>query len=121
MNHKEIKRGDLYYARLDPIIGSEQGGTRPVLVLQNNTGNKFSPTTIIAAAITSRTTKAPMPTHVTLNNIPGLACESLLLLEQLRTIDCKRLGSYIGTLDERIMAAVDQALAVSVGLNDEQR
>ena len=118
---KEIKRGDLYYARLDPVVGSEQGGTRPVLILQNNTGNKFSPTTIIAAAITSRMTKAPLPTHVTLNNIPGLACESLLLLEQLRTIDCKRLGSYIGTLDERIMAKVDQALAVSVGLDDEQR
>lgn len=119
--NKEIKRGDLYYARLDPVVGSEQGGTRPVLILQNNTGNKFSPTTIIAAAITSRTTKAPLPTHVTLNNIPGLACESLLLLEQLRTIDCTRLGSYVGTLDERIMAEVDQALAVSVGLTDEQR
>lgn len=119
--NKEIKRGDLYYARLDPVIGSEQGGTRPVLVLQNNTGNKFSPTTIIAAAVTSKTAKAPLPTHVALDNIHGLARGSLLLLEQLRTIDCKRLGSYIGTLDERIMAEVDQALAVSVGLNNEQR
>ena len=118
---KEIKRGDLHYARLDPVIGSEQGGTRPVLILQNNTGNKFSPTTIVAAAITSQTEKSPLPTHVTLSNIPGLAHESLVLLEQLRTIDCKRLGSYIGTLDERTMAQVDQALAISVGLADEQR
>lgn len=119
--NKEIKRGDLYYARLDPIIGSEQGGTRPVLILQNNTGNKFSPTTIVAAAITSQTAKSPLPTHVTLSNVPGLAHESLILLEQLRTIDCKRLGNYIGTLDERAMAQVDQALAISVGLADEQR
>lgn len=117
--NKEIKRGELYYARLDPIVGSEQGGTRPVLILQNNIGNKFSPTTIVAAAITSQTAKSPLSTHVKLNNVPGLAHESLILLEQLRTIDCKRLGNHIGTLNERSMAQVDQALAVSVGLVDE--
>ncbi len=119
--NKEVKRGELYYARLDPIVGSEQGGTRPVLILQNNTGNRFSPTTIVAAAITSQTAKSLLPTHVTLSNVPGLAHESLILLEQLRTIDCKRLGNYIGTLDERTMAQVDKALAISVGLADGQR
>ena len=118
---KEIKRGDLYYARLDPVIGSEQGGTRPVLILQNNTGNKFSPTTIVAAAITSQTEKSPLPTHVTLSNIPGLAHESLILLEQLRTIDKSRLRERVGALDTSEMKQIDWALGVSVGLVEGYR
>ena len=112
----KVKRGDLYYAILDPIIGSEQGGTRPVLVVQNNIGNRFSPTTIVVAAITSRTDKTPLPTHVRLECVPGLERNSLLLLEQIRTIDRKRLKGYIGALDEHLMAKVDQALSISMGL-----
>lgn len=117
---RELKRGDLFYANLDPVIGSEQGGTRPVLVVQNNIGNRFSPTTIVVAAITSRMDKTPMPTHVRLECVPGLERNSLLLLEQIRTIDRKRLKGYIGTLDEHLMAKVNQALSISVGLSAEQ-
>lgn len=113
---REIKRGDLYYANLDPVIGSEQGGTRPVLILQNNVGNRFSHTTIIAAAITSKTEKPPLPTHIELKGVPGLERDSLLLLEQIRTIDTIRLHGYIGTLSKNRMKKINHALSISVGL-----
>lgn len=113
---KEIKRGDIYYANLYPVIGSEQGGVRPVLIIQNNAGNHFSPT-VIAAAISSRQRKHTLPTHVALRGQEyGLRGWSMVLLEQIRTIDRSRLLSYIGKLDPERMEAVDEALTVSVGL-----
>lgn len=113
---KEIKRGEMYYADLSPVIGSEQGGIRPILIIQNNVGNKHSSTTIIAAAITSKTDKSNLPTHLKLNNVKGLDKDSLLLLEQVRTIDRSRIKSYIGTLDENTMEKVNKALCISLGL-----
>lgn len=113
---KAIRRGDLFYADLNPVVGSEQGGIRPVLVIQNNVGNHFSPT-IVAAAITSRKAKNSLPTHILLEDVPGLAPTSLLLLEQLRTIDRKRLRGYIGRISKEKMLEVDAALAISIGLN----
>ena len=111
-----VKRGDIYYADLSPVVGSEQGGTRPVLIVQNDTGNRHSPT-VIAAAITSQTGKARLPTHI---NIPGgsvgLSKDSVILLEQIRTIDKKRLREHMGHLDENQMMMVDDAIAVSFGL-----
>ena len=115
---KAIRRGDLFYADLNPVIGSEQGGTRPILVIQNNVGNHFSPT-IVVAAITSRKVKSSLPTHILLENVPGLAPTSLLLLEQLRTIDRKRLRGYIGRITKEKMFEVDAALAISIGLNPQ--
>ena len=113
---KAIRRGDLFYADLNPVVGSEQGGIRPVLIIQNNVGNHFSPT-IVAAAITSRKAKNSLPTHILLENVPGLAPTSLLLLKQLRTIDRKRLRGYIGQISKEKMLEVDVALAISIGLN----
>ena len=113
---KAIRRGDLFYADLHPVVGSEQGGIRPVLIIQNNVGNHFSPT-IVAAAITSRKAKNSLPTHILLEDEPGLAPTSLLLLEQLRTIDRKRLRGYIGRISKEKMLEVDAALAISIGLN----
>ena len=115
---KAIRRGDLFYADLNPVIGSEQGGTRPIRVIQNNVGNHFSPT-IVVAAITSRKVKSSLPTHILLENVPGLAPTSLLLLEQLRTIDRKRLCGYIGRITKEKMLEVDAALAISIGLNPQ--
>ena len=112
---KAIRRGDLFYADLDPVVGSEQGGIRPVLVIQNDVGNYFSPT-VVAAAITSRKAKNSLPTHILLENVPGLAPTSLLLLEQLRTIDRKRLRGYIGRISTEKMLEVDAALAISIGI-----
>ena len=112
---KAIRRGDLFYADLNPVIGSEQGGIRPVLVIQNDVGNYFSPT-VVAAAITSRKAKNSLPTHILLENVPGLAPTSLLLLEQLRTIDRKRLRGYIGRISKEKMLEVDAALAISIGI-----
>ena len=117
---KEIKRGDLYYADLRPIIGSEQGGVRPVLIIQNDVGNHFSPT-VIAAAITSRRKNRWMPTHVRLYRQAGLSRSSCVMLEQVRTIDRVRLIRYIGSLDEGTMEAVDTALAVSMGMKSKGR
>ena len=111
---KAIRRGDLFYADLNPVVGSEQGGIRPVLVIQNDVGNHFSPT-VVAAAITSRKAKNSLPTHILLENVPGLAPTSLLLLEQLRTIDRKRLRGYIGRISKEKMLEVDAALAISIG------
>ena len=115
MRRKAIRRGTLFYADLDPVVGSEQGGTRPVLVLQNNVGNSFSPT-VVTAAITSRRDKTNLPTHVSLENVPGLAPTSLSLLEQIRTVDRRRLRGYIGQINKKKMKEIDAALAISVGL-----
>ena len=112
---KAIRRGDLFYADLNPVVGSEQGGIRPVLVIQNDVGNHFSPT-VVAAAITSRKAKNSLPTHILLENVPGLAPTSLLLLEQLRTIDRKRLCGYIGRISKEKMLEIDAALAISIGI-----
>ena len=112
-----IKRGDIFFADLSPVVGSEQGGTRPVLIVQNDTGNRHSPT-VIAAAITSKTGKPPLPTHIFLaGNSVGLDRDSVVLLEQIRTLDRSRLRERMGHLDEKAMRAVDSALAVSFGLN----
>ena len=112
---KAIRRGDLVYADLDPVVGSEQGGIRPVLVIQNDVGNYFSPT-VVAAAITSRKAKNSLPTHILLENVPGNAPTSLLLLEQQRTIDRKRIRGYIGRISKEKMLEVDTALAISMGI-----
>ena len=112
-----VKRGDIYYADLSPVIGSEQGGIRPVLIIQNDIGNKYSPT-VIAAAITSQKDKARLPTHIQLDGLGcGLAKDSVVLLEQVRTIDKKRLKEKMGTLDVGSMDRVNKALTVSFGLN----
>ena len=111
-----IKRGDIYYADLSPVVGSEQGGVRPVLIIQNDVGNRYSPT-VIAAAITSKLGKARLPTHIDVYaNRVGLAKDSVVLLEQIRTIDKKRLGEKMGHLDDDVMRAVDDAITVSFGL-----
>ena len=113
----QIKRGDIYYADLTPVVGSEQGGTRPVLIIQNDMGNRHSPT-VIAAAITSRRGKKPLPTHIRLEDSPcGLEQESTVLLEQVRTIDRARLKEYIGRAGRATMRDVDHAIAVSFGLD----
>jgi len=111
-----IRRGDVFYADLSPVIGSEQGGVRPVLVLQNDIGNKYSPT-VIVSAITSQIEKAKLPIHVELNGETyGLERDSVILLEQIRTIDKQRLREKIAHLDEEAMARIDHALGVSIGL-----
>ncbi len=111
-----VKRGDIYYADLSPVIGSEQGGVRPVLIVQNDVGNRFSPT-VIAAAITSQRFKTEMPTHIQVNaHGCGLTKDSIILLEQVRTLDKKRLKEKMGNLDERDMHRVNHALSVSLGI-----
>ena len=112
-----IRRGDIYYADLSPVVGSEQGGIRPVLIVQNNVGNRFSPTAI-AAAITSQQSKANLPTHISLHaDSSGLAKDSVVLLEQVRTIDKKRLKEKMGTVDENSMNEINNAISISFGLN----
>ena len=112
-----VRRGDIYYADLSPVVGSEQGGLRPVLIVQNNTGNKNSPT-VIAAAITSQINKARLPTHIELGaKSYGLSKDSVVLLEQVRTLDKKRLKERMGQLDPKLMNRVDSAIAVSFGLS----
>ena len=111
---KEIKRREIYTADLEPVVGSEQGGLRPVLVLQNDIGNRYSPTTIVAA-ITSRKSKAKLPTHVNIS-AQGLAKDSIVLLEQIRTIDKSRLAEYIGRADKPTMKNVDLAIVISFGI-----
>lgn len=114
-----VKRGDIYYADLSPVIGSEQGGVRPVLIVQNDVGNRHSPT-VIAAAITSQINKAKLPTHIELSGRTyGLSKDSVVLLEQIRTIDKKRLREKMGRLDLDVMQQVDDALVVSFGLVEE--
>ena len=112
-----VKRGDIYYADLSPVVGSEQGGMRPVLIIQNDVGNRYSPT-VIAAAITSRISKTKLPTHI---DVPGedtgLAKDSIILLEQIRTIDKRRLKEKMGHLDDKTMSSVNSAIEVSFGLS----
>ncbi|MDD6826479.1 MAG: type II toxin-antitoxin system PemK/MazF family toxin [Oscillospiraceae bacterium] len=113
-----VRRGEIYYADLSPVVGSEQGGIRPVLIVQNDVGNKHSPT-VIAAAITSQRDKAKLPTHIELNALQyGLAKDSVVLLEQIRTIDKRRLKERMGELDNTLMHRVDDALSISFGLNN---
>ena len=115
-----VKRGDIYYADLSPVVGSEQGGVRPVLIVQNDTGNRYSPT-VIAAAITSQTGKARLPTHIELaaQNY-GLPRDSVVLLEQIRTLDKRRLREKMGRVDKELMDRVDAAIAVSFGLHSDK-
>lgn len=111
-----IRRGDIYYADLSPVVGSEQGGLRPVLIIQNDVGNRYSPT-VIAAAITSRMGKTRLPTHIDIYaERAGLAKDSVILLEQIRTLDKRRLKERMGHLDDHIMNEVNNAIAVSFGL-----
>ena len=116
-----VKRGDIYYADLSPVVGSEQGGVRPVLIIQNDTGNRYSPT-VIAAAITSQTGKAKQPTQIDLpvDHSCGLSRDSVVLLEQVRTLDKKRLREKMGHVEENVMEKVDLAIAVSFGLPHDQ-
>ena len=112
-----VKRGDIFYADLRPVVGSEQGGIRPVLIIQNDTGNRHSPT-VICAAITSRQNKAKLPTHVEIDSMKyDIVKDSVILLEQLRTIDKSRLRERIGTLNQELMPDVNEALGVSLGIN----
>ena len=116
----EVHRGDIFIADLNPVVGSEQGGVRPVLIVQNDTGNRHSPT-VIAAAITSQTGKARLPTHISVAPLScGLPKESVILLEQVRTLDKRRLREKMGRLDDGVMKKVDTAIAVSLGLGGDQ-
>ncbi len=121
MENIVIRRGDIYYADLSPVVGSEQGGVRPVLIVQNDMGNRHSPT-VIAAAITSQMNKAKLPTHIELLDPHcGLTRDSVVLLEQIRTLDKRRLRERMGHLDEERMQQVDAAIAVSFGLRGRAR
>ena len=113
-----VKRGEIYYADLSPVVGSEQGGIRPVLIVQNDVGNKYSPT-VIVAAITSQLNKTKMPTHIDIDAKEyGLSKDSVILLEQIRTLDKRRLKEKIGTADDKAMSKVNEALAISFGLDE---
>ena len=119
MDNSVVKRGDIFYADLSPVVGSEQGGVRPVLIVQNDTGNRHRPT-VIAAAITSQTGKARLPTHISLAAMScGLPKDSVVLLEQIRTLDKRRLREHMGRVDETMMKQVDTAIAVSFGLHPD--
>lgn len=112
-----VKRGDIYYADLSPVVGSEQGGVRPVLIIQNDVGNRYSPT-IICAAITSQINKAKLPTHIEIDCVKySLVKDSVVLLEQVRTLDKKRLREKLGHLDEELMQKIDRAIMTSLGLH----
>ncbi len=116
--NNNIRRGDIFYADLSPVVGSEQGGVRPVLIVQNDVGNRYSPT-VIAAAITSQTGKTRLPTHIQVQTDSGLAKSSIVLLEQIRTLDKRRLKDRMGHLDDATMTLVNDALSVSFGLAGE--
>ena len=119
MNEAPVKRGDIFYADLSPVVGSEQGGIRPVLIVQNDVGNKHSPT-VIAAAITSQKEKSKLPTHIELHaQNCGLSKNSVVLLEQIRTLDKKRLKEKMGNLDKSIMSMINSALSISFGLRND--
>jgi mRNA interferase MazF len=117
---KQIKRGDIYYADLSPCVGSEQGGCRPVIVVQNDVGNKYSPT-VIVTPITSQPRINHMPTHVQIPRIHGLESDSIALIEQIRTLDRHRLTEYIGRIGEKLMLEINQALAVCIGIEKQHR
>lgn len=115
-----VRRGEIYYADLSPVVGSEQGGMRPVLIVQNDVGNRYSPT-VIAAAITSQQNKARLPTHIEIEaRTYGLSKNSVVLLEQVRTLDKRRLRERMGCLDEKAMQRVDGAIAISLGLRADR-
>lgn len=115
---KKILRGELYFADLSPVVGSEQGGYRPVLVIQNNVGNRFG-ATVIAAALSGQVhTKSSLPTHHIIRGYPGLKEDSVILLEQIRTVDKRRLKNYIGILNENDMAQVNHCISVSLALDN---
>ena len=118
---REVKKGEMYYADLSPVVGSEQGGIRPVIILQNDKGNHYSPTTIIAS-VTSRKKKKHLPTHIKIK-IPNSKRKSVVMLEQVRTIDKSRLSEYIGKLDNGTMQEIDNAVKISfdIDINDEKR
>ena len=114
---RTIKRGDIYYAKLNPVVGSEQGGKhRPVLIISNDKGNKHSTTVIVAAITDKEHAKPNLPTHVIVNDCECLEKDSIILLEQIRTLDKQRLQEYIGTFDRRLMMSVNKALAISIGV-----
>ena len=116
-SRQQVRRGDIFYADLSPVIGSEQGGVRPVLIIQNDVGNKYSPT-VICAAITSQINKAKLPTHIEIDSDQStLVKDSVLLLEQIRTIDKKRLREKICFLDESLMRRVNRSIMISLGLD----
>ncbi len=116
-----VKRGDIFYADLSPVVGSEQGGLRPVLIIQNDIGNRYSPT-VIAAAITSRVSKTHLPTHIDIYaDQVGLAKDSVILLEQIRTLDKRRLKEKMGHLDDHVMDTVNTAIAISFGLGSPKQ
>ncbi len=118
VNSVLVRRGDIFFADLNPVVGSEQGGVRPVLVVQNDVGNKYSPT-VIVAAVTSQINKSKLPTHVEIGALGnGLNKDSVVLMEQLRTIDKKRLKERIGRVDDEIIAQVNEALTISLGIID---
>lgn len=117
MKYMEVRRGNIYYADLSGATGSEQDGIRPVLIIQNDTGNKFSPT-VIVAAITSKEKRSDLPTHVYLSVKFGLRESSIVMLEQIRTLDKSRLGRYVGSIDDKTMQSVEKALAISLGQAD---
>lgn len=117
----KIKRGDIFYADLKPVIGSEQGGCRPVVIIQNNVGNKHSPTVIVAPVTSHINKKINMPTHCYFNIKNGIMEPSIILLEQIRTIDKLRLQEYIGALDEKSMKNLNKALSISIGLEEEYK
>jgi mRNA interferase MazF len=120
LDNSIVRRGEIYYADLSPVVGSEQGGMRPVLIVQNDVGNRYSPT-VIAAAITSQQNKARLPTHIEIEaRTYGLSKNSVVLLEQMRTLDKRRLRERMGCLDEKAMQRVDGAIAVSLGLRAER-
>lgn len=118
---REVKKGEMYYADLSPVVGSEQGGIRPVIILQNDKGNRYSPTTIIAS-VTNRKKKSHLPTHIKIK-IPNSKRKSVVMLEQVRTIDKSRLSEYIGKLDNGTMQKIDNAVKISfdIDINDEKR
>ena len=117
---REIRRGEIYYAELSPVMGSEQGGSRPVLIISNDVGNKYSPTVIIAA-LTSKQTKRKLPTHYYLTGIEELPADSIILLEQIRTLDKTRLGELLTQLDKSNMEALEKPLLISIGISAERR
>lgn len=120
MEKTDIKRGEIYFADLSPVVGSEQGGVRPVLIIQNNVGNKYSPT-VIVSAITSQINKARIPTHIELSSKDyNLPKDSVILLEQIRTIDKKRLKEKISSLDNAKMKKVDYAILISLGYGEQK-
>jgi len=120
LDNSIVRRGEIYYADLSPVVGSEQGGMRPVLIVQNDVGNRYSPT-VIAAAITSQQNKARLPTHIEIEaRTYGLSKNSVVLLEQMRTLDKRRLRERMGCLDEKAMQRVDGAIAISLGLRADR-